>query len=86
MDVFSHRDPLTLLDFSTVDWLPSYIFHLNTFDEVKCYHSIDDSLNFNELLLIDLVGSQLQMSFFLDLPDGTIDRGLVLINLALWKI
>jgi hypothetical protein len=86
VDVFSHRDPLKFLDLSTVYRLPSYIFHIDTFNKIECYHPVDDCLNFDELLLVDLIWPQLQMCFFLNFPDCTIDRGLVLIDLALWKI
>ena len=86
MNKFGNWDPFTLLDFSPVDWLSSYIFHLNTLNEVKGYHTIDYSLHLYKLLFIYLVSSKLQMCFFLDFSQSALNRSLLFVDFALRKI
>jgi len=78
--------PFSLLHLSTIYRLPSDIVHFNTLDKVERHHAINDGLNFNELLLVDLVPSQLQMGFLLDFTYGAFYRRLFLVDLTFWEI
>lgn len=86
VNVFRDGDPLAFLDFSAIDRLASHILHLYALNEVECDHAVDDRFNFHKLLLADLVTPQLQMSFFINFPDGAVYWGFVFINFTFGKI